>query len=113
MVGKHYLCREIVAACAVFRKEREEVKFDCAVPVKELGVGMVFLEFLELDGVTADYLALEIVILVGIFRIHQRSGGIRFYCITEYTPVGIITIYDSWGHIEIYSEQSAFCCMHY
>ena len=89
VVGKHYLRAQCLVALAVLGKQGQQVELDGAVPVEQLGVGMVFFKLHQLHGVVAHHLALEIVVTVGVVGVHDGRGGVGLDGVAEHVPVGV------------------------
>ncbi len=108
VIGESHLCRQVLAIFRVGHEQRKQIELESSVPVEQLSVGMVFLKFHQLDRVTAHNLPLEIIIAVGILRIHNRSGGVCLDGIAENTPVGIVAINYTGGDVGRYGEEATF-----
>ncbi len=103
----------MVGALAILGQQGEEIEFQDSVPVKELGVGVVLLKLHQLDGVAAYHLSLEVVIHVGILGIHDGCGRVGLDGVAEHTPVGVVAVDDTRGHIEADGEETAFGGVHH
>ena len=113
MVGKHQLGGKAMVALSFLSKQWQQIKLDCGIPVKKFRVGMILFELLTFHRIRAHYLSHEVIITCGILRVHHRCGGISLDGILKYTPVGIVTIYDTRSHIGGEGEQSSLACMHH
>ena len=54
MVCKHDLSAEIMGTVSILSEQGKEIKFQSAVPVQKLGVGMIGFEHLAFNRVAAD-----------------------------------------------------------
>ena len=102
-----------MVALSFLSKQWQQIKLDCGIPVEKFRVGMILFELLTFHRIRAHYLSHEVIITCGILRVHHRCGGIGLDGILKYTPVGIVTIYDSRSNIGCEGEEPALARMHH
>ena len=102
-----------MVALSFLSKQWQQIKLDCGIPVEKFRVGMILFELLTFHRIRAHYLSHEVIVACGGLGVHQGSGGIGLDGILKYTPVGIVTIYDTRSHIGCEGEQSSLACMHH